>query len=119
MIFRLSNTARAILWLWQTDRANWHVADTRAVHQQTGIGLNNRCELTAHYNIPNADRSLAYTHDGQEIRLKWYDRHVIRRIVFKQQALRGHREVQRQISDWGADQIENRINSSAQMALHN
>ena|ERR1700721_186582 len=116
MIFRLSDTARAILWLWQNDRANWRVANMRVVHQPTGVGLNSHCELTAHYNIPDDIRGEAYTHDGQEVRLKWYDRRVLRRMVFKQQAAIGHREIQRQISDWGADHIANRVRNRAQVA---
>lgn len=116
MFWRLSETARAILWLWQTDRANWRICNDRAVHQQTGIGINNYCTLTAHYNIPDGLRREAYTYDGQEIWLKWHDRRVLRRVMFKEQSLIGHREIQRQISDWGADHIQNRIKSRAQVA---
>ena len=109
MFWKLTDTAKAILWLWENDRKNWRRAQDRIVHQQTGVGVSNYLSVRAYYDIPDDLRSQAYTHDGQEVNLTWMDRRTIKKIMFKGQFISGHKELQRTVSDWGADRIANRV----------
>lgn len=106
--FQLSETAKAVLWLWQNDASNWVVGTHAVVHGPTGIGVWTAHGLHAVLDIPEHNRANAHTSGGREVRLCWRDRRALYRIITRGIVVGDHERIQRQISDWGADKIANR-----------
>lgn len=110
--FRLSETAKAVLWLWHNDSDNWSRGLHAVCHRPTGVGVwtaNQAYGLHLNYDVPDYDRRNAHILGGRELRLGWRDRRVLWRIIGRGMSDLGHKRIQRVISDWGADNIANRI----------
>jgi hypothetical protein len=108
-LFRMSEAARAVLWLWNNDAANWCVGHHAVVHEPTGVAIwtaNKVYGLEIYYNVPERDRKMAHPCGGRKLKLKWLDRKVLYRAVSGATGFAEH-EIQRQISDWAADHIRN------------
>lgn len=114
--WRLSETAKAVIWLWQREPENWVAGSHAVIHRQTGIAVwtaNEQYGLSLYFNVPDRDRANAHPCNGRNVKLRWIDRRWLYRAVIEGINISNHREIQKQISDWGTDQIENHIGAKA------
>ena len=108
-IFHLSESVKAVLWLWNNDAANWCVGPHAVVHEPTGIAIwtaNRVYGLSIYYDVPVEDRKNAHPLNGINVKPKWLDRKALYLAVSGITNFT-EREIQRQISDWATEKIRN------------
>jgi len=98
-IFRLSETARAILWLWENDRQGWVAGGHSWAHPETGVGIwtsNGAPFVHVRFYVPREDARTGHILSGAELKMKWADR----KALWKAFGDVGAAIVPRIISDW-------------------
>lgn len=102
--FGLSDTASAILWLWEKDRGNWAIGSHAVVHCPTGIGVwtaNSAYGLDVWCDVPERSRAEGHVLSGRRVNVGWYDRCVLRNVIIRGQSRAAHEDLQHIVFKFG------------------
>jgi hypothetical protein len=111
-ISMLPEETKAVLWTWLNDQGNWVIGTHAVVHEPTGVGVwtaNERYGLHLRFNIPTSDRKQAHSCNGREVRLGWYSRRVLYRVIVKGISSTARQEICRRLADWASAKIRHDV----------
>lgn len=109
---QLSETVKAVLWLWENDQKNWVMGTHAVVHEPTGVGVwigNEEYGIKIVYNIPNRDRATGFSCNGRDIKLNAFERATMHAVIVRGASGAINAEVRRQISNWTNDKTRHDV----------
>jgi hypothetical protein len=106
---RLSETARSLLWLLETDPSGWTRTNYAVTHRNACVGVwigNEAYGLNAVCKLSPNDAYHGFVCAGQKIKLKWLDRRVLWRAFGEGRAAKHGGPVPFAISEWAMTRDE-------------